>query len=319
MQIMNWLRDKRSLLVVSHVAPDGDAIGSVSAMAILIKSMGIKVMAFVEDVPDMYSPFAYEWITCAEGVDVSDVDGIVCVDCANVARLHTPFGDWSNRPDVPVLNIDHHYTNELYGDVNDVHNMAATCEIIAQACESEFVAGMLPERLATALYVGIITDTGCFKFNNVNKSVFETCAYLMDNKARHEDVINSIYFGKPKGQVEFEAKVVERTSFFYDDRLVFASIKKSDFEKYGVKPSQVEECTQRLREFGSVKVAVRLVEVDNGVRISLRSKDAEIDVSKVAAEFGGGGHRMAAGAFVSNMSMGSVTMMLVGAFKETFV
>lgn len=319
LSIIDWIKNKKHLLVVSHVAPDGDAIGSVSGMAYLIESFNIEVTAFVEEVPEPHIPFAYPDITLEEGIDLSGIDGIVCVDCANVARLHCPFGDWSNRPDVPVLNIDHHYTNELYGEISVVDSKyAATCEIIAVACEHEFVAGMLPEPLSTALYLGIVTDTGCFKFSNVSKSVFNTCAYLMDNGARHEAVINSVYFGKPRGQVEFEAEMMKKASYFYDGRLVIACLSQEDFAKYGLKASQVEECTQRLREIGTVKVAIRLIETDDGVRVSLRSKDASIDVSKVAQKYDGGGHKMAAGAFVKHMPLKPSMIMLASAFKEFF-
>ena len=299
--MLNWLKNRKKLLVVTHVSPDGDAIGSVSGFTWIAERLGLEVIPFVEEIPDFYAPFAHPAIVEDGQVDMEDVDGIVCLDCANTPRLHVPFGDWEKRPNLPVLNIDHHASNEKYGNENILNvEASSTCEMVAMAAYGNSI---VQEEAATALYMGLLTDTGGFRFANTDANAYDTASYLMDKGANHEAVIESLYFSKTEGHVAFEANMMSNAVYHYDKQLVFALIKASDFAKFDVKPSMVEETTQRLREIGSVRVAVRLIEAGEGIRIALRSKDSEIDVSKVAQKFGGGGHKMASGAFIDGASL----------------
>lgn len=304
------------VLIVSHVSPDGDAVGSVSAMAWIAEGMGVEAVPFLEEIPENYVPFAHPGIIEDGKVDMESIDSIICVDCSNVERLHLPFGDWENRPDVRVFNIDHHPTNEKYGDENIVNSdMAATCQMIAARFKDYELGFYISKEVATALYMGLLTDTGCFRFSNTSSAAYDTASYLISKGADHEKVIESLYFSKTKGQIAFESHILATGVYHYDGKLLCGLVKAADFSKYDIDPSMVEESTQKLQEVRGVKVAIRLIEAGTGIRISFRSKDSNIDVSKVAMEFGGGGHKMSAGAFIANASLESAMEQIADAFE----
>lgn len=296
---IEWLEGKKNLLLVTHVAPDGDAIGSVSGLAWLLQELGIRATPYVQEMPDDYAPFAHPDTVIGGSLDMSKFDGMICLDCANTPRLFLPFGKWEDRPDIPILNIDHHASNDRYGDVNEVWSAsAATCELIVQIFIGFDMEHLVDSRSATALYMGLLTDTGGFKFSNVGEESYIAASFLVANGAMHDRVVESLYFSKPRNQIKFESQMMTNAAFFYEGQLVFGLIMESDLEKFGIKSSQMEESTQRLREIQGVRVAIRLMEKEDSVRVSLRSKDKKIDVAEIASKFGGGGHKMAAGAVI---------------------
>ncbi|MEA2254255.1 MAG: bifunctional oligoribonuclease and phosphatase NrnA, partial [Solirubrobacteraceae bacterium] len=227
---------------------------------------------------------------------------IVFLDCGNIDR--NPVGAFK-REEAHILNIDHHHDNTRFGTVNHVVEEAScTAEIVWDLMGA---LGVEPtQEIADALYVGLVTDTGKFMYENTSARAHVMAAELVETGVDVHDIYRRLYEGMPYGKLELLARALAHVQRYDDGRLTFTRLTRDDFRMAGAEESWSEGIIDHLRSVEGTKVAALTRELlsDGGRgrrKVSLRATDGEVDVSLIARAGGGGGHRQAAG-FSTGMS-----------------
>jgi phosphoesterase RecJ-like protein len=310
--VTETLRANDRFLAVTHENPDGDALGSMLAITLGLRSLGKDVEMFLAS--DAPTPGEYSFL------DLSDVrhalpDDIaervlVAVDCANERRLG-PDPEAFQRA-LRVVDIDHHHDNSRFGAVNlIVDGASSTAEIIRDVLDRLDVE--LTPAIAEALYVGLVTDTGRFQYSNTTPKSLRLAAELVDAGADVHGIFRHVYETVQFAKLKLLARALDRAQLAAGGRLVISHLLREDFGDVGAEEPYSEGIIDYLRSVeGSEMVAlIREPPRDGGParRVSLRSSHDEIDVSAIAAAAGGGGHRQAAG-FSSEESIEEIAAFL---------
>jgi phosphoesterase RecJ-like protein len=289
------LKRAESVLVVAHRKPDGDAIGSTSALVNWCDREGVSVTPFCADpVPRQYMYMrGAERFTTDPSVFGHGHDVVAVFDSGDLRYAGVQEHMSAMRHSPVVLNFDHHVTNELYGDINIVDPKASSASEIAH----RFLTGVgaeINQDIATCLLTGIITDTGNFSNPATTRGSMEAASHLLRRGARVHDISRNIQRNKSVASLRLWGSVLSRLK--YNEKLGVAStvIFSKDLGS-GVDNEQVEGVSNFLNAYLDAKVILVLKEGENGtVRGSLRSAD-DVDVSELAKIMGGGGHKKAAG------------------------
>ncbi|MBR2508840.1 MAG: DHH family phosphoesterase [Lentisphaeria bacterium] len=299
-EVAKYLHENDSFLVVSHAKPDGDAAGSALGLAALLLSNGKKAgVIFADDIPDkfkkltsiQYSRAIPDWsVDCAYA-------NLIVLDCARAIRLNAPWkvGDFPGT----VINIDHHVDNDVNGTFNVVQGNASACSAmtseLASILEKDY-KWQFNREAATMFYLGIVTDTGSFRFSNTNAATFRQAAFLLEHGADSEKVINCAYFSKKENQQKFEADMIlNHVRRDFDGKYVWAYLEQDMFDRYNFDMKDGEGVIEFLREIDGGIIAVLIYPKDDTFKVSLRSKDVRYPVGPVARSLNGGGHEMASG------------------------
>jgi phosphoesterase RecJ-like protein len=294
-EIGEWLDRFDSFALLSHVRPDGDAIGSQIALGFALEAMGKKVRLINEDgLPDNLAFMAGADRIEEPPAEAVDVDVVIALDTATKPRL----GD---RALAAVghcerwINIDHHKSNPGYGNLNHIDDSSpATGQILYN-----LLTGLdlpMPDETRDAIYVAVSTDTGSFQYSGTTVATYEMAA---DLTRRGVDVgrINALtYDNHPMRRVELMRALLNTLELKADGRLAHWELTWDTVTRLGVKPEDSEGLIDIIRAIQGVVVALFFEELKGGkIRVSMRSKDRRIDACKVCMEFGGGGHALAAG------------------------
>lgn len=292
-EIVDILRNEDRFLVVTHVNPDGDAIGSLMGMFLGLVGAGKRAWPLIrDDVPDLYDfmPGLRQVIQSPESMDARP-DWIIAVDCAERSRIAGDIERFDDR--ARLINIDHHPTNPQYGDFNLViPEAASSAEIVFDLLKG---LGPVSPDAAMCLYTGLITDTGGFKFSGVKAETMRVAAEMMDTGFDPYEVATNVFERHPLGRLDLERLMLERAEILFDGAVIMSTLYAKDFDELGLKRSDAENLIDVLRAFRGVEVAALVVESDDGKsKGSLRSKKY-VDVAAIAKSMGGGGHYRAAG------------------------
>lgn len=294
-KIAEILRNEDRFLIVTHVNPDGDAIGSLLGLHVALAEMGKHSRPVSrEKLPEIYDflPRFSEVLTDTRLVNVPP-KWIVSLDVASEERIA---GDIARfRDKAAVINIDHHLTNPGFGDLNFiVPGATSTAELVHQVLKA---AGYkLSADAGKCLYTGLVTDTGCFRFAGVTSQTLLLGAEMLSPGFDSFEVTRHLYEEFPLRRLQLERLVLERIEVLLGGRLILSTLYQDDFQRLGAQMYESENLVNRLRECQGVEVGVLITQMpDETIRISFRSK-GDIDVSSVAQSIGGGGHRRAAGA-----------------------
>ena len=300
------IRGHDRFLVVAHENPDGDALGSMLAMTLGLRALGKDAEMFVATdgapLPAEYRFLELDGIRHDAPADLAE-RVLLAVDCANTRRIaeDDTLVETADR----VVDIDHHHDNSRFGDVNLVDaDASSTAEIVRDVLRALDVE--LTPQIAQALYVGLVTDTGRFQYTNTTPKALRLAAELVESGADVHGVFRHVYESVQFAKLKLLARALERAQLFEGGRLVISYLLKDDFPAVGAEEPYSEGIIDQLRSVeGSEMVAlIREPPRDEGParRISLRSSHDEVDVSAIAREAGGGGHRQAAG-FSSELSI----------------
>ncbi len=296
-QVLDALRTGERFVLVTHEHPDGDALGSLVGMHGLLTALGKDSMMYVcaEEFP---LPYEYRWFDL-EGVrskvpdDIEDRT-IVFLDCGTIERNPV---DAFRRPGGLTLNIDHHHDNTLFGSVNlVVKDASCTAEIVWDLGRALGVP--LTATTAEALYVGLITDTGRFMYENTGPRAHLMAADLIAAGIDHTAIYRRVYEEWPEPKLRLFARALSSTERYVGGALTMTQLTAADFAETGAEESYTEGVVDRLRAVDGTKVAAlarELVCGDGRWKVSLRSSDGDVDVSVIARAAGGGGHKAAAG------------------------
>ncbi len=293
------IASKEGFLISCHVHPDGDGIGSLLALGAVLFKMGKNVrLVCTDDVPSVYgflednSPVAI-----SQGFD-EPPEVLICVDCAERERVAISADIW-NRRNLFIINIDHHITNAGFGHLNIIDsNAAATGEIILQLLKEL----QLPvnHQVALALYTAIATDTGFFRYANTSAETLESCSYLVKTfQIEPAKVAEQVHEQKSYNSVRLLGEVLNTLCLGLDGKVAWSVLDQQMLAKYPVENEETESYVNYARSIEGVEIGILFKELrPNQIKLSWRSTSA-VDVSKLASNFGGGGHARAAGCTIN--------------------
>ena len=295
-QTLAALRDGERFALVTHRSPDGDALGSLVAMQGILTALGKDTLMFIRrdefPLPYEYAFFQFDGLVSDIPEDVGQRT-IVFLDCGNFDRNAVEIGD------AQVVNIDHHHDNTRFGTVNHVvPEASSTAEIVWDLMHGLDVALTLP--IAEALYVGLVTDTGRFMYENTGPRAHVMAADLIEAGVDVHEIYRRLYEGVPEPKLALLTRALGAVERYDDGRLTLARLARDDFAATGAKESFTEGIIDHLRGVEGTKVAALARELtaegcERDSKVSLRATDADVDVSVIARAQGGGGHRQAAG------------------------
>jgi phosphoesterase RecJ-like protein len=296
-QVLQELRSADKLFLTTHENPDGDALGSLRAMQLVLEALGKDSVMFMAanqfPLPHEYRKMPFDDVLGAPPDDLEE-RLVVFLDCGNIDRMPVEF---LRSADVRIMNIDHHHDNTRFGDVNlVVGDASCTAQIVHELAKELGVEITKP--LAEALYVGLVTDTGKFMFENTTPAAHVMAAELIEAGVEPQRIHTQLYEELPFGRIRLLARALAAVQRFDDGTITLTHLTREDFADSGTDESDSEGIVDHMRQVEGTMVAalVRELLVDDGRRkVSLRSTDGSVDVSVIARGFGGGGHRQAAG------------------------
>jgi phosphoesterase RecJ-like protein len=297
--VLEEIRDRQRFILVSHENPDGDALGSLVGMHNVLRALGKDSVMFMSadefPLPYEYRFFDLEGLASVPPPDI-DERTVIYLDCGNIDR--NPL-EIVKRDDTHIVNIDHHHDNTRFGTVNWVDDEASCTAELVWCLMSDL--GVEPTiTIAEALYVGLVTDTGRFMYENTGARAHVMAAELIDAGVDVAGVYKRLYEEMPFAKLELLSRALAHVERYDDGALTIARLTRDDFRLAGAEESYSEGVIDHLRSVEGTAVAAlvrdRLGEEQQGRRkVSLRSSDDRIDVSRIARAQGGGGHRQAAG------------------------
>ncbi|HEU4978206.1 MAG TPA: DHH family phosphoesterase [Solirubrobacteraceae bacterium] len=314
-QVLDELRDAARFVLVTHENVDGDALGSLVAMHGVLSALG-KDSAMLMSEREFPLPYEYRFFDL-DGLRTTVPDDvaertIVFLDCGNIDRNPS---EVVKREEAHILNIDHHHDNTRFGTVNlVVEGASCTAEIVWDLMRE---LGVEPTvQIAEALYVGLVTDTGRFMYENTGPRAHLMAAELIEAGVDTHAIYRRLYEDMPAAKLELLGRALANVRRFDDGALTFTHLTKGDFEAAGAEESYSEGIIDHLRSVEGTKVAALARELTGPGRaglqkVSLRATDGSVDVSVIARAGGGGGHRQAAG-FSTELANGE----LVGFLRE---
>lgn len=292
------IESNEKFLLTTHEGPDGDALGSLLGMHELLGYLGKDSVMFLAakefPLPSEYRHIPLENVFHEAPADLED-RVVVFLDCGNAERMPV---DFLLEGGIAVLNLDHHHDNTDFGDTFFIDpGASSTAEIVYRLAKALDVT-MTP-LIATALYIGVVTDTGKFMYDSTSAETHEVAAELLRAGVDVDDVNSRVYESLPMEKLALLGRALGKLQLDCDGRLVTTHITAADYEETGSGEEMTEGIVDHLRSIEGVEVAAvirdQLATEGASRRISLRAAKPGVDVSRIARGFGGGGHVKAAG------------------------
>jgi phosphoesterase RecJ-like protein len=296
--VVDELRSADRFLLTTHENPDGDALGSLLATQAILTQLGKDSVMYLA-AKEFPLPVEYRFLPLEEVFHEPPADVVdrvhVFLDCGNIDR--TPEG-FLRSPDARRVNIDHHHDNTRFGTLDLVDTGASsTAEIIFEL--AKLLGARITPEIASALYVGLVTDTGRFSYENTDESTHRMAAELIEAGVDVSDTSRRLYERVPIEKVRLIARALGKIERHSDNRLAITYISSDDYAQTGASELLTEGIIDHVRALEGTAVAAvvrdRGESAGSARKVSLRSPDGEIDVSAIARSHGGGGHRRAAG------------------------
>jgi phosphoesterase RecJ-like protein len=296
--VLARVREDQRFVLAAHENPDGDALGSLVGMQGLLSALGKDSVMFISPddlpLPREYRFFALDGLIRQPPADIAERT-VVFLDCGNIDRNSASV----LRDGAHLLNIDHHHDNTRFGTLNHiVPEASCTAQIVWDLMHGLDVRPT--PAIAEALYIGLITDTGRFMYENTGPQAHVMAAELIEAGVDVAGVYHRLYEGVPLGKLALLALALAQLQRYDGGELAIATLSAEDFDRAEAEESYSEGIIDQLRSLESTKVAVLVRELSSGERkgqhkVSLRATDDDVDVSIIARAQGGGGHRRAAG------------------------
>lgn len=293
-KIITLIKESVNIIILSHIAPDGDSIGSALALLNALKKWDKNIKFILDDeVPEIY-----KFLAGADKVEKpcnNDIfDLVIVLDSGDINRLGKS-SKYLNKKN--VINIDHHVSNTSFGTYNIIDsNAAATAELVYGMIKALGIG--MDKNIAECLYTGIVTDTGQFQYSNTTSATHSIAGDLIDYGVNPSMLYRKIYQNNTKEKMKLIGEAIDSLEFYLDDKISCITIKKEQFDEIGAKDEDADGIINFARDMNTVEVALFFKENSDGkVKVGFRSKDY-IDVNIAAEQFGGGGHKRAAGATI---------------------
>lgn len=282
------LKENDDILILSHASPDGDAIGSSFALMLALKKLGKRARVLNNDT----YPEKFSFITTLPNKDEFEEKFIVTTDVADAVLLGKDIKEkYADKID---LAIDHHGSNKAYAKETYVEaNSASACEIVYLIIEA--LGAEIDEEIASCLFTGVSTDTGCFRYSNVTPRTHIIAAKLIEYGAQHSKINTAMFETKKKSFLELQKLCLETMDILLDGRACVFVVTNKMKEETGCEDADLDAIAALSRQIEGVKVGVLIKEKADGTfKASVRT-DEDVDAAKICSAFGGGGHMRAAG------------------------
>ena len=294
-EMLKEIGNAQTIVILTHESPDGDAVGSSLGLKLMLESMGKNADVIIPKYSRMFS-----FLPSADQIknesEIKNYDLAISVDCADLKRLvKREYFEQAKK----TIVIDHHGSNNMYGDLNYVNPVSpACCEILAGI--AEYFQIDIDKQIGTCLMTGIITDTGGFRHQGINPETFEFTAELIRKGVNIPDIYKRVLCTKTKANFLLQKKAMERMEILEDGKVTYTYITKEDEKEVGAEEGDHEGLVNIGREIEGVEVSIFIRQKDGEdlYKISLRT-DEKVNASDVCLMFGGGGHPRAAGATIS--------------------
>ncbi len=291
------LLEASEIAIASHIAPDGDCLGSMLALALVLRAKGKKVFTLNADpVPDMFRflPGQEDIITPKQISKIPPL--LVLVDSSHWERIGAGFEQWPQKTKM-IINIDHHVSNTFYGHLNLVDSKAAATAELVYVILEKMPAKITPQ-VATCLYTALVTDTGSFQYENCTATTLRMAAKLVEQGADVSLIREYLWEKQPLNSIRLLAASLATLSLAYSGQVAWMSVTEEMLNNYKLSPEHAEGLVNYPRSIDGVEVSIFFRELPEGlVKVNLRSKKT-VDVNKIAQIFDGGGHRRAAGCII---------------------
>lgn len=296
---LNLIKEKivasKNIVILGHISPDPDAIGSVFALSECLENVGKKVFrVFQDEIPSnlkfiLNGNDVIHYFPCNENVDL-----VIFCDCSCKTMIGEKILENFNDGICSIC-IDHHESNDNYANINYVIKSAcATCEIMYGVLK--VLELKITESVASALYAGLSADTGSFRFSSTTDYTFFVAQELTRLGADIYNISTNLWSSKSKKAVNLLKVMLNRLEFSFDDRLAISFLTQDDMQEIGADKSDISGLIGNIRDIEGVILAVFFYEEENNWKMSTRSKDLSVSTLPITESFGGGGHFMASGA-----------------------
>jgi len=294
--ILEEIKKAQTIVVLTHESPDGDAVSSSLSVMHAISQLGKEVDVVIPEYSKDFTFLPGSEKILEQG-KTENYDLAISVDCTDLKRLVGAKEYFETAK--TTIEIDHHSVNAMFADLNYVDPVAPSCCQVLIAM-FEYYGVEITKDIATCILTGIITDTGGFQWGGVTPETFEFAAELIRKGAKIKEICRIALRKKSKAHCELEKLIYNRMEYFEDGKIALAYLTLDDYNNLNVEMGDDEGLVEMLRDIEGVEVAVLLKEKEgkNGFKISLRSHEI-INVSDIALLLGGGGHRGAAGCFIT--------------------
>ncbi|MDD2465182.1 MAG: bifunctional oligoribonuclease/PAP phosphatase NrnA [Desulfobulbus sp.] len=315
-RVVEGVRGAGHILLATHFNPDGDALGSLLGLADILEGMGKQVVRFLEDpVTHLYRflPGCGQIQTDIETVkafveDAGDDFLTLCLDCGDAHRLGRHSKELVTF--APLMVIDHHKSNDGFGEGAWIEpHRSSTGEMVFDLATA--LGAEISAKAAECLYVAINTDTGSFRYESTSSHTFAVAGELVRRGVRPDVVANQLYDNSTLGRLRLMQEVLASLEMHERDRIAVIRVTQNMLERTYTTMADTEYFINFPRAVATVRVAVFLKEIEPGhISVSLRAK-GQCDVSLIAAQFGGGGHRNASGCRFKGQSIDSVRDLMI--------
>lgn len=312
-RIIEAIGEARTFCVVGHIRPDGDCVGSQLGLTLALRAEGKKAVCWNEDpIPQKYRFLDPDKIIQAPKPGQS-FDCVIATDAASFERLGGVGACVADRK--MLINIDHHESNTRYGDINWVSpREPSTGELIYRLLK--IAKWPITRQIADCLFTAVSTDTGSFQYPSTQPGTYHVAGELVRRGANLAKICDEVYQSYPLSRARLLRHVYSHFRLTHQNQIAYFWLKKADFVRTGADSADSEGLIDHIRAIAPVEVACVFEELEPGLtRISLRSKTDRVNVSDIAAQFGGGGHPAAAGARIAGRPL-SVQRKVIAAIRK---
>jgi len=300
-KIWNKIQESNNIVLISHVNPDGDALGSSLSMYNILKKQGKNVT--ICNVTDLasYLDFLPNYDKVKKTLP-KKIDLMISFDCGSFDRLGI------DRRDYFLINLDHHISNTNYGDINLIS------QVVFNILEANNIE--IDKDSSICIYTALVTDTGNFQYESVTAEVFRIASELVKCGTSPEFISKMLYERDRLSRLRFLAKALDTLELYAEGKVGVVEVTNELMAKTGAIKDDTEGLVNMVRKLETVEVSMMLREEEDGsIKISLRSKNY-VDVSKIAVKYGGGGHIRASGATIKDKSFSEIKEMVINDINE---
>lgn len=314
--VIEKIKESKKIAITFHTSPDGDSLGSSTALTLALRSIGKDCTILCKEA----IPQTFTYLPCSEEITgenynvEQDTDLVIVLDCGDFKRINAEI--LLKDRDYTLINVDHHMSNELYGDINYVNtNAAAVGEIIYEILKLLDIS--LTKEIGVALYTSLLTDTGSFRHSNTTSDTHNIAGDIINTGIDFSEIHRIIFDNKSFNKVKLYGKVIEAMTLECNKKVVFMELTNKMLEELNLDGSDTSDLIAFGSKVESAEVTVLIKESEDGVKVSLRSKN-KVDVRKVAEGFNGGGHIRAAG-FVAESNIQTIKEKLITILEKELI
>lgn len=314
MSVLESIKEKvessKSILILTHINPDGDAMGSSLGLLSALKKIEKQATVYMP-VPNKTFSFLPGYGEIAtEGINPNDYDLCITLDASDLERLGEGREYFEAIED--TITIDHHITNQSYSDINYLNAVASsTCENLIVVLAAMNIA--INKEIAESLYTGILTDTGAFRYN-AEPETYEFVAMLLETGVETNKIYRNLFDLTTLSKTKLLARALERLELHENGKVSFTYITKADLEELALEENDSEGIVNYGRNIEGTEVSIFIKEQEGRYKVSMRANEY-VDVSIVASKFAGGGHVRAAG-FESVMTMDQIKLAILEELRK---